>query len=99
MKLQLNAVHFNADHKLIDFVEKKTGKLQKLYGRIIDAEVFLRLDKKESKDNKIIEIKLNIPGTQLFAKDQANSFEQATEVAVEALKRQLKKFKEKQIAH
>ena len=99
MKLQMNAVHFNADPKLIDFVEKKTGKLQKLYSKIIDGEVFLRLDKKESRHNKIIEIKLNIPGTQLFAKDQADTFEAATEEAVEALRRQLKKFKEKQISH
>ena len=99
MKLQMNAVHFNADEKLINFVEKKTEKLQKLYSKIIDAEIFLRLDKKESRDNKIIEIKLNIPGTQLFAKDQADTFEAATEEAVEALRRQLKKFKEKQYSH
>ncbi len=99
MKLQMHAVHFDADPKLVDFVEKKTGKLQKLYGRIIDAEVFLKLDRKEARENKIIEIKLNIPGSQLFAKDQADSFEAATDVAVEALRRQLKKVKEKQIAH
>ena len=99
MKLQMHAVHFNADRKLIDFVEKKTEKLQKLYSRIIDAEVYLKLDKKESRDNKIIEIKLNIPGTQLFAKDHADTFEAATEETVEALRRQLKKFKEKQMSH
>lgn len=99
MKLQMHAVHFNADPKLVDYVEKKTEKLQKLYSRIIDAEVFLRLDKKEARKNKIIEIKLNIPGTQLFAKDRADTFEAATDDAVEALRRQLKKFKEKQLAH
>ncbi len=99
MKLQMHAVHFNAGPKLVDYVEKKTEKLQKLYGRIIDAEVFLRLEKKEARENKIIEIKLNIPGTQLFAKDQADTFEAATEAVVEALRRQLKKFKEKQFAH
>ncbi len=95
----MHAVHFNADHKLIEFVEKKTEKLQKLYSRIIDVEVFLRLDKKGSRENKIIEIKLNIPGRQFFAKDQADSFEAATEDAVNALRGQLKKFREKQIAH
>lgn len=95
----MHAVHFNADHKLIDFVEKKTEKLQKLYDKIIDGEVYLKLDKKESRENKIIEIKLNIAGKQLFAKDQADSFEAATEIVVEALRRQLKKFKEKQLDH
>ena len=95
----MHSIHFDADHKLIDFVQKKTDKLQKLYDRIIDGEVYLRLEKKEARDNKVVEIKLNIPGTQLFARDQSDSFEAATDEAVEALRRQLKKFKEKQIAH
>jgi len=61
----------------------------------MDGEVFLRLNNNKDKENKVIEIKLNIPGTQLFAKEQSKSFEAATDMAVEALKKQLKKFKEK----
>lgn len=99
MKLQMHSIHFDADQKLLDFVQRKTDKLQKLYQRIIDGEVYLRLDKDGARENKVVEIKLNIPGSQLFARDQSDSFEAATDEAVEALRRQLKKFKEKKITH
>jgi putative sigma-54 modulation protein len=80
---------------LLDFIQKKTDKLNTFYDRIIDGEVFMRLEKNDV-ENKVVEIKLNIPGSQLFAKEQSKSFEAATDLAVEALRRQLKKFKEKQ---
>ena len=99
MKLQMHSIHFDADKKLVDFVQKKTEKLQKLYDRIIDGEVFMRLDKNAANENKIVEIKLNIPGSQLFAKDRSSTFEAATNVTVEALRRQLNKIKQKQTIH
>ncbi|MEQ8688835.1 MAG: ribosome-associated translation inhibitor RaiA [Imperialibacter sp.] len=95
MKLQMHSIHFDADIKLLDFIQKKTDKLNTFYDRIIDGEVFMRLEKNDV-ENKVVEIKLNIPGSQLFAKEQSKSFEAATDLAVEALRRQLKKFKEKQ---
>jgi len=95
MKLQMHSIHFDADHKLVDFIQKKTDKLETFYDRIIDGEVFMRLEKDDNRENKIIEIKLNIPGEQLFARTKGKSFEAATDDAVEALRRQLKKFKEK----
>lgn len=99
MKLQMHSIHFDADKKLLDFIQKRANKLDLFFDRIIDGEVFLRLDNHEANENKIIEIKLNIPGTQLFAKERARSFEAAADEAVEALRRQLKKHKEKLIAH
>jgi putative sigma-54 modulation protein len=98
MKLQMHSIHFDADQRLIDFIQKKANKLDTFYEHIVDGEVFLRLVKKESRENKMVEIKLNIPGTQLFAKEQSDSFEAATDMAVEALRRQIKKHKEKQQA-
>ncbi len=95
MKLQMHSIHFDADSKLLEFIQKKTGKLETFYDRIIDGEVFLRLENDERNENKIVEIKLNIPGQQLFAKEQSKSFEAATDQAVEALRRQIKKHKEK----
>lgn len=94
MKLQTYAVHFDADQELINFIQKKTAKLETIYDRIIDGEVFLKVENGDT-ENKIVEIKLNIPGNQLFVKEQAASFEAAADTAVSALKRQLKKFKEK----
>ena len=75
MKLQIHSIRFDADDKLIDLIKKKLIKLETFYDRIIDGEVFLRIENDESRINKIIEIKLNIPGDQLFAKERARSFE------------------------
>ncbi|MEM6843177.1 MAG: ribosome-associated translation inhibitor RaiA [Bacteroidota bacterium] len=99
MKLQMNAIHFNATPQLLDFIQQKVDKLEAIYERIVDGEVFLKLENGEAIDNKIVEIKLNIPGNQLFAKEQDESFEAAADQAVDALRRQLKKYKEKQSSH
>ena len=99
MKLQMHSIHFDADKKLFDFIEKRTKKLEKYYNRIIDGEVFLRIIKNGTHDNKLAEIKLNIPGTQLFAKEHSSTFEEATDLAVNAIRRQLKKHKDKLKAH
>lgn len=95
----MHSIRFDADEKLLSFIQKKTDKLDKFFDRIIDAEVFMRLDKDNNMENKIIEIKLNIPKNQLFAKERATSFEQAIDMAVEALKKQILKHKDKITAH
>ncbi|MFD2201522.1 ribosome hibernation-promoting factor, HPF/YfiA family [Shivajiella indica] len=95
MKLQMHSIHFDADQKLIDFIQKRADKLDTFFDRIVDGEVFLRLDKHEKNENKIVEIKMNVPGKTLFAKHQSDSFEAAADEAIEALRRQMKKFKEK----
>lgn len=95
MKVKIQSIHFDADEKLLNFVEGKVGKLNTFSNTIIDSEVFLRLEKSSSTENKIAEIKLLIPGNDLFAKRQCKTFEEATDQAIEALRRQLKKQKEK----
>lgn len=95
MKLQIHSIHFDADSKLTDFIQRKTDKLETFYDRVVDGEVFLKVDKDHSNQNKIVEIKLNIPGSQLFAREKSTSFEAATDEVVEALRRQIKKYKEK----
>lgn len=93
MKIQVNAVRFTADQKLINFINDKVSKLELFYDNIVNVEVFLRLDKEKAKDNKVTEVKIHIPGKELFAKKQCNSFEEATDMAVEALRKQVKKHK------
>lgn len=96
MKVKVSAIHFTADQKLIDFATKKVAKLDTFFEGIISAEVILKVDKPEVADNKIAEVKLSIPNSDyLFAKKRADSFEEAIDLAIEALRRQLKKFKEK----
>jgi putative sigma-54 modulation protein len=92
MKLQVQSIHFDADIKLINFIQRKVDKLETFYDRLVDGEVFLRLNN-EGIENKTVEIKLNVPGTQLFATEKAKSFEAAADLATEALRNQLKKFK------
>jgi putative sigma-54 modulation protein len=94
MKLQVHSIHFDADNKLITFIQKKLNKLETFYDRMVDGEVFLRLNN-EGIENKTVEIKLRVPGNQLFAIEKAKSFEAATDLATDALRMQLKKFKTK----
>ena len=96
MDVQVQAIRFEADKKLLSFIEERLKKLNVFFDQIIDSEVYLRIDKSESNKNKTVEIKLNIPGKELFAKKQCKSFEAATDETIEALRRQLKKHKGKQ---
>lgn len=93
MDTQMHAIHFKADKKLLTFIQERLNKLEQFNDQIVSAEVYLRLDKDREKENKITEIKLHVPGKDLFAKKQCKSFEEATNVAVEALRRQIMKDK------
>lgn len=97
MDIQVHSVHFTADKKLLSFVNDKVNKLELFFDNIIAGEVFLRLDKSQEKENKIAEVKLLLPGKELFAKKQCKSFEEAADLAVEALRRQVKKHKGKNV--
>lgn len=98
MEIKVQSIRFDADRKLIEFINEKVGKLTQFSDNIIAGEVFLRLDKSDDKANKIAEVKLLIPGKELFAKKQRKSFEEATDAAVEALRRQIKRVKGKRLA-
>jgi putative sigma-54 modulation protein len=97
MKLQVHSIHFTADQKLLAFIQQKLSKLDQLYDKIVSGEVFLKLDKgdKNKTHNKLLEIKINVPGAVLFVKETGKSFEEAIDLAIDILKNQIKKFKEK----
>ena len=95
MNIQIHSVKFDADKKLIDFVTLKINKLSQYSDNIVSAEIFLRLDKDQEKENKLTEVKLEYPGGPLFAKKQSKSFEEATDLVVDALKRQITRQKDK----
>jgi putative sigma-54 modulation protein len=95
MDIKIHSVRFDADAKLVDFIKSKVIKLVQFNDDIIAAEVYLRLDNSQDMENKITEIKLDIPGNSLFAKKQSKTFEEATDLVVEALRKQAKKKKEK----
>ena len=96
MEVKINSVHFTADQKLVDFVNKKVGKLDTFFDGIINAEVTLKVLKPETVNNKVSELKISIPANgYLFAKKQADTFEEATDLAIDAVRKQLDKYKEK----
>ena len=95
MRVKINSVHFKTDKKLDDFISEKMDKLVSLHDGIIGSEVTLRVDNTDEPANKIAEIKLRVPGSDLFARKQSKSFEEAADTAVEALRRQLTKHKAK----
>ena len=96
MKVFTQSVNFNADKQLIDLVESKVSALIKFHDKIVNAEVFLKVQKTSDKENKITEIKINIPGSELIVKRETKTFEEGVNAAVDNLKRQLKRSKEKQ---
>lgn len=96
MRIHIQAIQFTASDQLLEFIEKKVTKLQHFYDRIIDVEVYLTLDNKSSNiKDKVVRIKLNLPQVQLVASESSKLFEPATDLALDSIKRQLKRYKEK----
>ncbi|OIN58975.1 HPF/RaiA family ribosome-associated protein [Arsenicibacter rosenii] len=97
MRLQIHAVHFAADQKLLEFIQKKLNKLDTFHDRITGGEVFLKLEGSETNKvkDKIIEVRLHIPGKDLFVTERDKSFESATDRVLEVLKDKLVRTKEK----
>ncbi len=95
MKIRVQSIHFDADSKLLEFVQEKVDKLVHFYDQIISGEVFLKLDKSNDMQNKIVQIKILLPGNDIIAKEQRKTFEEATDLCVDSLSRQIKKHKEK----
>lgn len=95
MKVNINSVHFKTDRKLENFIEKKLEKLTGRMEGVIGSEVTLKLESSETRDNKVAEIRLLVRGYDLYAKKQSKTFEQATDTAIDALKKQIDKYKGK----
>ena len=95
MNIQIHSLRFDADKKLIDFVNQKVSKLSLFSDDIVSAEVSLRIDKDQDGENKVCEIKVELPGGHLFAKKHSKSFEESADGAIDALKKQITKHKDK----
>jgi len=93
MTTKIQSLHFDADKKLIQFIEEKVNKLTRFHSGIIHSDIVLKLENSSDTANKIAEIKLHTNNGHLFAKKQDKSFEAAVDSAVEALKRQIDKTK------
>jgi len=99
MKVNAQSVNFNADIKLIEFVQNRLDKLETFYDKVISSDVYLKVENTSSKENKIAEIKLHVPRDKFVIKKQCKSFEEAVDSACSSLERKLKKRKEKMRIH
>jgi putative sigma-54 modulation protein len=95
MKLRVQSINFDATKALEAHIEKKTSKLNKLFDEIMHAEVYLKVVKPETATNKEAEIKISVPSGEFFASKVCDTFEEAVDLAVEALEKQIRKYKEK----
>ena len=99
MKVNVQAVNFNIDRKLVDFINIRLEKLQQFYDKIVVIDVSLHTENTSDKENKSVDIIVRIPGDDLVVKKTAKSFEEATDMGAEVLERLLVKRKEKVKAH
>ncbi|MDI1316545.1 ribosome-associated translation inhibitor RaiA [Flavobacterium sp.] len=99
MKVNVHAVNFTVDRKLVDFIQERMDKLEKFYDKVVSSDVFLKVEKTSEKENKIVEIKIHVPGDDFMVKKQCKTFEEAIEVSAESLERLLIKRKEKIRTH
>jgi len=95
MKVMINSVHFKADKKLEDFITQKIEKLCSKNADVINAEVALKLDNTDAPENKIADIRLVLRGEDLYASKQSKTFEESVDTCLDALKKQLEKYKGK----
>ena|ERR1700710_446290 len=99
MTVNIQSVHFEADNKLTDHIQRKLNKLSNFHDRIINVDVFLKLDNvvHQIKD-KVAEIKVSIPKNEIFVKSSSKSFEESFDEAFDSICTQIKRKKEKMIA-
>jgi putative sigma-54 modulation protein len=95
MKIQIQSIHFDADQKLLDYIQKKCDKLDQFFDNVQSGQVYLRVEKKGEHSLKSVEIKILVPGEALLVKEESFSFEEGVDNATESLKRQLNRYKEK----
>ena len=96
MNVNIQTVHFDADTKLVSYVEKKLSKLFQFHDRITKVDVYLKLDNVvHNIKDKVAEIKVHVPKYNFFVKSSSKSFEESFDVALDSVIMQIKRKKEK----
>ncbi|UGU17073.1 ribosome-associated translation inhibitor RaiA [Sinomicrobium kalidii] len=95
MRVNMQSVNFTADGKLVDFIQKRMDKLENYYDRIVSSDVYLKVENTSVKENKVVEVKVHVPGDEFMVKKQCKTFEEGMDTAAGSLERVLLKRKEK----
>ena len=96
MTVNIQSVNFKADIKLLDFIQERLKKTTQFFDKSINTDVFLKVDNNNNRENKIVEIRMSLPGNDIIVTKECKSFEEAADIGIEVLIRKLKKLKEKQ---
>lgn len=95
MKINIQSVNFSASQRLIEFIQRRMDKLDNYHDRIIHSDIYLKVENTSAKENKIVEIKVHVPGDEFMVKKQCKTFEEAIDNAASSSERVLRKIKEK----
>jgi putative sigma-54 modulation protein len=95
MEVKIQSVKFDASKQLIEFVEKKMSRLERFEERATGADVIFKLDKDSEKGNKVALVTLRVPGGDIVTEQRAHTFEEAVDLALDALKRQIEKKRDR----
>lgn len=95
MKVKIQSVKFDADKKLVDFIQSKMDKMDRFIEEVLSAEVILKIDKDNELGNKVVVVKLDVTGSELMAERRCKTFEEALDQCLDAIKKQIDKYKEK----
>lgn len=99
MNVNTQSINFVADIKLKNFIEKRFEKLEMYYDKIIQTDVYLKVENTSDKENKVFEAKMSVPGDTFVVKKHSKSFEEGADLVAASLERRLKKRKEKLRSH
>jgi len=95
MNVKIQSVKFDADQKLVDFIQLKLSKIGRFADNILSADVTLKIDKDDEAGNKVAIVKIDVAGDELLAERRCKTFEEAIDLCLDAIKKQIDKYKEK----
>ena len=95
MRIDIQSIHFSPNGELLDFVNKKVEKLSRVSDNLIKSDIFLKVEKLDSHENKIAEIRVHSSDGEYFAKKQCNTFEESIDLTIQAIRKQVLKMKGK----
>lgn len=96
MKISVQSIGMTPHEPLEEFLSKKINKLDTFYDKIIECQVYLKVENTHDKENKLAEIKLVIPGDDIVVKKTTHSFEASIDACADVAKKLLIKKKEKE---
>ena len=95
MKVEIQSVKFDADKKLVDFIQAKMNKMDRFVENALSSQVTLKIDKDDEQGSKVAVVKIDVAGGELLAERRCKSFEEAIDLCLDAIKKQIDKYKEK----